>query len=137
MAPTAMSLQDVKDRYEGDLTTRFTNQYLVTKLADAEALVVSDAPLAATRREAGLLSDNDYFRVVTNIFLRVVRNPGGMKSETEAGAGYVINTDVASGDMFITDREYKTLTGLERPKKPQDAVIGSYGIGLDTGWGTA
>ncbi len=133
MAPTAMTLQEVYDRFEGDLLTRFTPQYLATKLADAEALVVSEAPAAAARRESGLLSDNDYFRVVTNIILRVTRNPGGMESESEGGASYKVNTDVASGDMFITDREYKTLTGVER-RRGGTTLPGTVAIGLDAGW---
>lgn len=135
MASVAMTVQDLKDRFEGDLTTRFSPTYISIKLADAVALVASEAPTAAVRRESGLLSDNNYFRVVANVALRVLRNPGGMESESEAGAGYKVNADVASGDMFITPREMKTLTGIavEDQKK---SVPSSVSIGVDVGWGS-
>lgn len=132
MASVDMTIQNVKDRYEGDLELRFTDKYLETKLADAIALINDDYKSIVERRLAsGALSADSYMRIVSDVVLRVVRNPGGYAGENEGGVGYTLRATVASGDLYLTDRDIATLTGI---KKTDKALPGTVSIGVDSGW---
>lgn len=125
-----ITTQDVKDRYEGDLTTRFSEQYLQTKLDDAIALIDGECPTVAERYASGALSANNFKRVVADVVLRVVRNPGGYASEGEAGVSYTLRASVASGDLYLTKKDVALLTGRRDIK----SLAGTVSIGVDAGW---
>lgn len=130
----SMDVSELKDRYEGDLSLRYRDEYLQVKIEDAEALIAGDHPTVAARLVSGDLLPQNYNRVVSNMVLRVIRNPDGFLSESEGGVGITRNAAVASGDMWITDREIFTLTGI-MPQKAGSTLPGTASIGLDTGWG--
>lgn len=130
---SSMTLDDLKGRFEGDLNTRYTDTYLEIKIEDAIALIDGDHPTVQSRITSGALSINNYKRIVTAIVFRVIRNPEGYTSENEGGAGYERNQNVASGDMWITDKEIETLTGVA-PKGGR-TMPATASIGIDAGWG--
>jgi hypothetical protein len=133
MASAEMSLFELKDRYESDLNVRFTDEYLEVKLADAIALIAGEHPTVATRLASGVLLEANYKRVVADTVFRVIRNPGGFASEGEGGVSYQLRAAVASGEMWLTDRDIKTLTG-RMPSDKTKAAPGSVSLGIEKGW---
>lgn len=132
MAVVGMELQDLYDRSDTDLLTRFTVKYLQTKLNDAIALIAAEHPNVASRRESGALLDANYFRVVSDMVLRVTRNPGGFASESEGGASWSLNSVVASGNLWLTQSDKDLLEGVVRGGR---MLPGTASLGLDAGWG--
>lgn len=126
------SVQDVKDRYEGDLNTRYTDTYIQTKIEDAEALIEQDYPSVAGRLASGALLDQNYKRIVAFAVLRVLRNPEGYVIEGEANVNVTRNKNVASGELAFTDAEVYTLAGVK--PTASDRVPSSVGVSLDSGW---
>lgn len=131
MASTEMDLQELKDRSEKDLTTRFTDPYLEIKLSEAIALIIAECPTVPARLASGALDPINYKRIVADVVFRVTRNPAGYASETEAGVGYQLRPTVASGDLWLSDRDIATLTGI---RKRQSALPGTVSLGVDAGW---
>lgn len=128
----SMTVDKLKERYEGDLTVRFSDTYLQVKIEDAEELIAGDHPTVAGRLASGVLSQNNYQRIVAAIVFRVIRNPDGLTSESEGGVSVGRNLNVASGDMWITDKEIATLTGV-KPSASR-SLPGTASIGVDAGW---
>lgn len=131
MALEEMTLQQLKDRFEGDLNTRFTDAYLQIKLEEAIALISGECPTADLRRESGALPEITYKRIVADTVFGVTRNPGGFANESEGGVSYGLRASVASGEMWLSDRDIETLTGVAK-KTPK---FGTASIGVDNGWG--
>ncbi len=127
--PTDVTVQDVQDRTEFDLETRFSETYLQTLIADVVALIVDECPRVPQRLAAGTLTANNYKRVVADAVKRILRNPDGMASESEGGYSYSTSAVVASGTYWLTDRDRRTLNGIVT-----GAVYGSVSLGVDGGW---
>jgi hypothetical protein len=130
MAATDLSYDELQIRVEYQLDTRFSREFVTTKIADAVALIIDECPRVPARLLSGALSENNYKRVVSDVVLRVLRNPGGVTSESEGGYTYATSALVASGSLWLTDGDRRTLNGVTAPYVP-----GSVGIGLDSGWG--
>jgi hypothetical protein len=126
---TIVSVQDVQDRTEFQLNTRFTDTFLETVVDDAVALVLDECPNVPARLASGALSASNYKRVVADVVKRVVRNPGGVASEGEGGYSYSTRSTVASGDFWLTDADKRRLNGA----KPT-STLGTASIGVDYGW---
>lgn len=126
-----MSKTDLQNRYEGDLSAKFSDAYLDTKIEDAVALIEGTCPTVPARLLSGALLPNNYKRIVADIILRVVRNPGGFASESEGGVSYSMQPVVASGNLWLTQQDIDLLNGIVRRGK---AAPGTIGIGLDAGW---
>jgi len=133
MATVVMELQDLYDRSDTDLTTRFKQTYLETQIADAVALVEATCPSVPARLLADTLSPNIYKRRVADMVLRVTRNTGGFASESEGGAAYSVIPVVASGNLWMTQADIDALNGVipQGRKLPSTATIG-----LDVGYGS-
>lgn len=131
MAEVEMTVDDLQNRYEGVLATKFTEVYLATKIEDAVALIEGTCPTVPSRLLSGALLPNNYKRIVADIILRVVRNPGGFASESEGGVSYSMQPVVASGNLWLTQQDIDLLNGVARGST---MLPGSVGIGLDTGW---
>jgi hypothetical protein len=129
MTLPAVSTDELKLRYEGDLTTRFSEEYLDEKLADTIALVQQKFPIVEARLTSGALLERNYIRVICDAVLRIVRNPEGYSSESEAGYSYGLRPVVASGNLWLTQDDLDMLTGGTSTRGP-----GVIGIGLDRGW---
>lgn len=130
----------------GDVTNQFgtltpAQEGLTNALLRAASKLVRsrftqiDANLAA-----GLLDPDVVALAVTNMVLRVLRNPGGLRSETIGPFSRSYDTGDAAGLLAITDQERSMLT----PVRPGAAVaVGSImmrpglappPIGLRRGW---
>ncbi|MFE2912822.1 Gp19/Gp15/Gp42 family protein [Kitasatospora indigofera] len=101
------TVQDVEDRYLGQLTT--DEQALAeVLLGDAENLIRSRVRDLDTR-----VTDPNYLAAVvqveSNAVLRVVRNPDGYRQEMDGNYSYSISAAVASGFLSILDNEWALL----------------------------
>lgn len=134
MASVTVEVQDVVNRYlEGDLLSEFTTEQIQTQITDAVDFSESRWLARITARLAsGALTSNLYKRTIADAVLRVMRNPGGLASENEGGYGYATRASVASGNLWFTDDDIQTLTGV-RPKSP--GAVGTISVGLHRGWG--
>jgi hypothetical protein len=131
MALEQIDVKELKDRFEGDLSTRFTDAYLQVKIEDAIALVEGEYPIVASRLASGALSQQNFNRIIADVVFRVIRNPGGYVTEGEGGVSYGLRATVASGDLWLTDRDIRLLTG----NAGGSALPGTVSIGIDAGWG--
>jgi len=126
----SVSVDDVKNRYEGDLTV-FEAAYVTTQIADAVDHALSRWRVEITSRLAsGDLTPNLYKRVIANAVLRVIRNPQGFSNENDGGYGYGLRATVASGDMWFTDDDIESLAGPQNKTVPR-----TIRLGVERGWG--
>jgi hypothetical protein len=130
MTPTDVTVQDVQDRTEFDLSLRFEETYLETLVEDIIALILETCPRVTTRLASGALTESNYKRVVADAVKRVVRNPDGTASEGEGGYSYSTSAVVASGTYWLTQQDIRVLNGVTTGQ-----VYGTVGMGLDSGWG--
>lgn len=132
MASVTVTPDDVASRYlEGDLLSEFTSEQVQTQITDA--VDWSDSRWLAAinaRLASGKISANLYKRTIADAVLRVMRNPGGLASENEGGYGYSTRATVASGNLWFTDDDITTLTGIAVDNLPY-----TVGVKLDPGWG--
>lgn len=125
-----VSIDDVKNRYEGDITA-FDTAYVTTQIADAVDHALSRWRAEITSRLAsGDLTPNLYKRVISNAVLRVIRNPQGFSNENDGGYGYGLRATVASGDMWFTDDDIESIAGPQNKTVPR-----TIRLGVERGWG--
>jgi hypothetical protein len=135
MALPEVVTDDVQARYEGDLLTEFSTIYISTQLQDAVDFVGNRwRALIESRLASGILTPNLYKRTIADAVLRVIRNPGGLASENEGGYGYATRPDVASGNLWFTDTDVETLTGIRGYSQSSGSLPGTIGVGLGAGW---
>jgi hypothetical protein len=120
----AVATTELENRYEGDLA-EFRAQYITTKLADAVALIQQHYPEVEARLGDGRLLTQNYNRVVCDVVLRVIRNPGGFTNEGDGGYSYGRRVVVASGDIWLTDGDVDLLFG-----RVQVADMGTASVGV-------
>lgn len=125
-----VTVEDVQNRYEGDLGTRFQEKYLMEKIADAQDLIDSRLPSVAGRLAGGSLTTRTYKRVVSDVVLRVLRNPEGFTSESEGGVSYSRSAVVSSGNLWLTAQDVADLTG----RQSSSYGPGTVGVGVQAGW---
>lgn len=134
MASVTVEVSDVVKRYlEGDLLSEFTSDQVQTQITDA--VDWSDSRWLALingRLASGALTANLYQRTIADAVLRVMRNPGGLASENEGGYGYSTRLAVASGNLWFTNDDVETLTGIRTSPSSSPGMIK---VGLDRGWG--
>lgn len=79
-------------------------------LRAASKMVRARFPLVDTQLAAGRLDPDVVALAVTNMVLRVLRNPGGLKSETVGPFSRTYDTSAAAGLLAITEQEAAMLT---------------------------
>ena len=132
MASVSVEIAEIRKRYEGDLDAEFREDYVAEKLADAVDLADTHWRAAIeSRLSSGALTARTYRRVISECVLRVLRNPEGWVTESEGGASGSRRPSVASGDLWLTEKDEEDLTGV---KKKGANVPGTVSIGLDRGW---
>ncbi len=106
-APLAV-LDDVREQY-GTLTAA---QVTLTNalLRAASKLVRSRHPLIDAQIAAGILDADVVALAITNMVLRVLRNPGGLRSETIGPFSRTFDTSAAAGLLVVTDAEEAMFT---------------------------
>lgn len=101
-APLAV-LGDVQEQY-GTMTTAQV-QLTTALLRAASALVRSRYPSVDAQIAAGLINPDVAALAVTNMILRVLRNPDGLRSETIGPFSRTYDTGAAAGLLVISDDE--------------------------------
>ena len=87
---------DIPSEAEEDITA------LIVK---AERRLLARVKSIPARIKDGRLSEEVVGDVVTDMVLRVVRNPEGMTSETAEGFGYRVDWGAASGRIHVTKED--------------------------------
>lgn len=83
--------------------------YVQGRLNAAHRLLRSKAPALDARVDSGALDPALVKDVIVEMVLRVLRNPGGYRSETDGDYSYSRDTQVASGRLTVTDDDLETL----------------------------
>lgn len=78
-------------------------------LRAASNMIRSRRPVIDQQIRDGLISQDMAALAVTNMVLRVMRNPGGLRSETVGPFSRSYDTTVAAGLLVITDDEWALL----------------------------
>lgn len=121
--PPFAAVGDVRNQF-GDMTT--TQQSLAAWLIRAaSAMLRSRVPLIDQQIAQGLVTQEMAALVVTNMVLRVMRNPNGLRSETTGPFSRTYDTTAAAGLLVITDYDLAAITPIE--VVPDG--IGALGIG--------
>lgn len=102
--------KDLEGYYDGDLT-RLDQTWLQKQIDIAVREIFHLCPrlperLAQRKVERELVID-----VVAEAVLRVVRNPSGLRSETEGNYTYQLSNRVASGDIWFPPEDVEKVCG--------------------------
>jgi len=120
---------EITARAEPGLLDEFDADFIVTKAEDAVAFIADSVPAAARRLASGKLTVRTYTRVVCDMVLRILRNPAGHRSEGDGVYNYTSAATVASGDLWLPDKDKALLTG-----PVVSAVPGTIRLGVQRGW---
>lgn len=99
----------------GDVTAQYGSMTAAEEslagwlLRAASNMIRSRRPLIDQQISDGLVSQDMAALAVTNMVLRVMRNPGGLRSETVGPFSRSYDTTVAAGLLAITDGEWSLL----------------------------
>jgi hypothetical protein len=124
MVPLA-SVGDVAAQF-GALTTA-QEQLTAWLVRAASAMVRYRFPLVDTHISAGLLDPDVVALTIANMILRVLRNPGGLRSETIGPFSRAFDTRYAAGLLVITDEEAAMFTPIAAA---QVYAIGTIPLGV-------
>ncbi len=91
----------------------------------ASTMLRSNLPQIDSQIAAGLVSPDMAALVVTNMVLRVMRNPNGLRAETTGPFSRTYDTTVAAGLLVLTDYDLSMVT----PAEPTPDGLASLGIG--------
>jgi hypothetical protein len=125
-----VTVEQVQAHAEFNLVERFERVFVETKVEAAVEFVLDECPAVVDRLLSGALSVVNYRRIVAEVALRVLRNVGGVKSESDTGYAIALDPLVASGTYWIPEKDRKTLLGVVTKSAP----AGTVSIGLDAGW---
>lgn len=93
--------EDVAGAYESVLPEG-KRAWIENLIGKAERLLLKRVPSLAARIAAGTQDVQSVIDAVVAAVLRVVRNPTGFASETEANYAYTVDRTVAGGKLFYT-----------------------------------
>lgn len=114
-----VSLTDVVNRYEGTITGD-QMPWVATLVEDAVSLIRGKLPKLDIWIASGEVPASEARRVVSEMVLRRVRNPGGVRQENAETSGYVRDATAASGRLVVLDEELAALI-------PSDNTWGTVG----------
>ncbi|MBO0830325.1 MAG: hypothetical protein J2P24_21330 [Streptosporangiales bacterium] len=78
-------------------------------LGDVEALIKARIPDLDAQVTAGTIARDVVVMVEANAVLRVLRNPGGYRSESDGDYSYTVDANAAAGYLTITPDEWALL----------------------------
>lgn len=102
------TVADVEARYNHELTDD-ERRVVETRLEDAERIIRTRVPDLDERISTGALSSDVVAMVEADTVLRLIRNPEGVRQETDGNYSYSINAQVASGWLELLPREWALL----------------------------
>jgi hypothetical protein len=120
---------DLEAGYEGELDPE-RDAYYDRKLDQAVRLLFNTCASLKRRMDAGEVDVDSIKDVVFDAVYRVLRNPLGIKKEGEGDYDYEVSPTVASGDVWFTDKDYKSI-GCGKDKPPVAKTVRSK---LTPGW---
>lgn len=86
-----------------------------TRLEDVERMIRRTIPDLDDQIAAGTIDAEDVVQVESDAVLRLARNPEGYYSETDGNYTYMLQKDIASGKLEITEDEW-TILGVVRDR---------------------
>ncbi|MCV7224454.1 phage Gp19/Gp15/Gp42 family protein [Mycolicibacterium komossense] len=98
------------------------------RLAQVERMIVRRVPDLAGQTEAGEIDRQDVIDIEAEAVLRVLRNPEGIRSETDGTYGYQLSSEAADNRLRILPEEWLTL-GI-KPSKMFQISPGRGGVAL-------
>jgi hypothetical protein len=100
--------EDVAVRWAHELTCEEA-ALVNTRLEDVERMIRRRIPDLDDLVASGDILVDDVVQVESDAVLRLARNPEGYYSETDGNYTYMLQKDIASGKLDITDDEWATL----------------------------
>lgn len=118
-----LTWEDLEHGFEGELDPAKENYYN-RKLDQAVRLLFNTCKSLKRRFAAGEVDVDSIKDVVFDSVYRVLRNPLGIKKESEGDYDYEVSPTVASGDIWFTTKDYESLGCGEdaTPKAPAKTV---------------
>ena len=108
------TVDDVIKRYEGVITTE-RRDWVDTLIPDAEAVLRDELPSLPARINDGRTSTETVTRVVCNLVIGVLRNPGGYTSQSAGEFSYsYAGNPTAAGGMALSGADRRALVGRPR-----------------------
>ena len=97
-----------------------------TRLDDAWAHLLAKRPTLEADITAGTVSEANAIRVVSDMVIRLMKNPDGKRSETIDDYSYTRDELVSAGMLYVTDAELADLTpsGYKRSKSVRLVAYG-------------
>lgn len=108
------TFEDVTSRHLAPIAVDREN-WVRSLIDDATSLVRGKLPSLDTWITTGQVPASEARRVVCEIVLRRVRNPGGFRAENTVDYGYTRDPDAASGQLAVLTEE---LDALRPPATP-------------------
>jgi len=105
---TYASVPDVQDRWEQSIPLEGYSR-VATLLDRAERVLTATVGDQVPRIAAGLVTAEDVRDVVCEMALRVLRNPGGMRSQTAGPFSATVDATVSSGRLFVSQADRRQL----------------------------
>jgi uncharacterized protein YcaQ len=102
------SATDVQAVLGRTLTTEET-ALVERRLAQVERMILRRIPDLAEQIDAGDLDEADVMDIEAEAVLRVIRNPEGLRSETDGNYGYQLSSEAADNTLRILPEEWQTL----------------------------
>ena len=99
---------DVAVRWAHELSCEET-ALVNTRLEDVERMIRRRIPDLDDRIAGGNILVEDVVQVESDAVLRLARNPEGYYSETDGNYTYMLQKDIATGKLEITDDEWAIL----------------------------
>lgn len=122
-------VEELRKRAEPGVLDDTADNLIQVKAEDAVSYLFDAVPLARKRIASEKLSIRTFIRIVCDMVLRVLRNPEGYKSESDGTYSYTSTALVASGDLWIPDKDLALLRGPQVSRR-----IGSFNTAPQRGW---
>lgn len=123
------STTDVQNRLGRDLTPTETT-IATALLADAEAELRSRVPLLQERLDSGLLDPALVVRVLCAMVLRVLRNPEGLRQQSESIDDYTrswtVDSARSAGALYLDPSEIELLLPAPAGLRVGTVQLGTY-----------
>lgn len=123
MAYTLPRFEDVKKRYSRPLSES-QREWVETKLGDAWERLKIQVPGVEKRIESDDLSADLVTSTLVEAVIRVLKNPGSIRSTGIDDGSVTIDTTVSSGRLYFLDDELELL-------RPQVYTSGMYSIPMN------
>lgn len=100
--------EDVAVRWARELSPE-ESALVNVRLEDVERMIRRRIPELDEMIDAGVMNVEDVVQVESDAVLRLARNPEGYMSETDGNYTYMLQNDIATGKLGITDDEWAIL----------------------------